>query len=78
MKHCASDIIIGVGLGCVVFAMLFYLMCFLRCDPIPIPAVNRIVSQEVKDRMAYHGIEVAYEGHDGELFFYRQGKRVKV
>ena len=77
MKYCASEIVIGVILGCITFAILF---CFVigikRCvgEPIPIPAVNRIVSQETKERMRFHGIEVAYEGHDGKLFFYREGK----
>jgi hypothetical protein len=42
------------------------------------PADDRVVSHEVKARMAYHGVDVVYEDWDGNLYFYREGERCEL
>ena len=39
---------------------------------------SHIVSPEIKAKMRYHGIDVLYEDFNGNLFFYRDGKKIKV
>lgn len=68
-----SEIIIALLIGGV---MGFLFMMMLATIPDPSP---RIVSPEIKARMAFHGTQVVLEDHKGNLFFYdKKGRKCKL
>lgn len=55
---------------------LLTISCWLY-DKVTAPK-SRVVSQEVKSRMKYHGIQYAECDWQDRCWFYRNGKRVKL
>lgn len=39
---------------------------------------SRIVPKEIVERMRFHGIHTAYQGHDGKYYFTRGGERCRL
>lgn len=67
--------------GAVVGALLWLLICWagfgLWCYFNPCRDVG-VAPREIRARMAYHGVDVAYLGWDGQLWFERDGRKCKL
>jgi hypothetical protein len=67
-----KEVFIALLIGCIM-AFLFYLTLATIPD-----VKDRVSDKKIKARMAYHGVQVAFEDHQGRLYFIRNGKRCKL
>jgi len=66
-------------IGLFVFSVLFFLGMWVAGNMLYdyLTAPPRVASKEIKAKMSYHGIQAVFEDHDGNLYFHRDGQKVR-
>lgn len=66
--------ITGLLLGGMIALGLYLLAASIR----PLPSSGEVADRAIKQRMAYHGTETAFEDHNGRWYFVRNGRRCNL
>lgn len=68
------DTLVALSIGACIAIIIYILLATIS----PLPSAGEVASHAIKQRMAYHGTETAFQGHDGKVYFYRDGERCEL
>lgn len=66
--------VVALSIGATIGIIIYILLATIS----PLPSAGEVASHAIKQRMAYHGTETAFQGHDGKVYFYRDGERCEL
>ena len=59
-------------------ALTINIVVYVNYHRTPAPPKSNIASDEIKQKMKYHGTHILYEDWNGNHYFYRNGKKIRV
>jgi len=69
------DMLVALSIGACI-ALIIYILA-ATISP-PLPSAGEVADKAIKQRMAYHGVDMAYQDHSGKLYFVRDGERCEL